>query len=136
MTGVVANLPRQGRACDGDAALNVAMAPEILRAAMHYDPNAQRDGLVECHSELRTIAVSLFAVANNLRWLGSGPRCGFYEVMLPDLQPGSSIMPGKINPVMSESLMQVTARVMGNDQTIAVAGVTGAEILSLLAQPS
>ena len=59
-------------------------------------------------------------MANNIRWLGSGPRCGFYEVKLPDLQPGSSIMPGKVNPVMCESLMQVAARVMGNDQTIAV----------------
>ena len=67
--------------------------------------------------QLRAIAVSLFTVANNIRWLGSGPRCGFYEVMLPDRQPGSSIMPGKVNPVMCESMMQVCARVMGNDQT-------------------
>ena len=79
--------------------------------------NAQRDGLVECHGQLRTIAVTLFNVANNIRWLGSGPRCGFYEVKLPDRQPGRSIMPGKVNPVMCESMMQVCARVMGNDQT-------------------
>lgn len=70
------------------------------------------------------IAVSLFSIANNIRWLGSGPRCGFYEVILPDRQPGSSIMPGKVNPVMSESMMQVCARVIGNDQTVAFSGAT------------
>jgi len=91
----------------------------------HFEANAQRDGLVECHGQLRAVAATLFGVANNLRWLGSGPRCGFYEVKIPDLQPGSSIMPGKVNPVMCESLMQVAARVMGNDQTIALAGATG-----------
>jgi fumarate hydratase, class II len=64
-------------------------------------------------------------VANNIRWLGSGPRCGFYEVMLPDRQPGSSIMPGKVNPVMCESMMQVCARVIGNDQAVAFSGATG-----------
>jgi len=93
----------------------------------HFEANAQRDGLVECHGQLRSIAVTLFNVANNLRWLGSGPRCGFYEVKIPDLQPGSSIMPGKVNPVMCESLMQVAARVMGNDQTIAVCGAAGGQ---------
>jgi fumarate hydratase class II len=91
----------------------------FVEAADHFEANAQRDGLVECHGQLRTIAVTLFNVANNLRWLASGPRCAFYEVKLPDLQPGSSIMPGKVNPVMCESLMQVAARVMGNDQAIA-----------------
>jgi len=66
-------------------------------------------------------------VANNIRWLGSGPRCGLYELKLPDLQPGSSIMPGKVNPVMCESLMQVSARVMGNDQTVALCGAAGGQ---------
>jgi fumarate hydratase class II len=79
----------------------------FVEAANHFEANAQRDGLVECHGELRTIATTLFNVANNIRWLGSGPRCGFYEVQLPDRQPGSSIMPGKVNPVMCESMMQV-----------------------------
>ena len=74
-----------------------------------------------------TIAATLFNVANNIRWLGSGPRCGFYEIKLPDRQPGSSIMPGKVNPVMCESLMQVAARVMGNDQTIAFCGAAGGQ---------
>jgi fumarate hydratase class II len=64
-------------------------------------------------------------VANNIRWLGSGPRCGFFEVVLPDRQPGSSIMPGKVNPVMCESLMQVAARVIGNDQTVTLSGAAG-----------
>lgn len=99
----------------------------LVEAANHFEANAQRDGLVECHGQLRTVAVTLFNVANNLRWLGSGPRCGFYEIILPDRQPGSSIMPGKVNPVMCESLMQVAARVMGNDQTIAVAGAAGGQ---------
>jgi len=99
----------------------------FVEAVNHFEANAQRDGLVECHGQLRTLAVTLFNVANNLRWLGSGPRCGFYEVVLPDLQPGSSIMPGKVNPVMCESLMQVAARVMGNDQTMAFCGSAGGQ---------
>ncbi|MDH3716782.1 MAG: class II fumarate hydratase [Planctomycetota bacterium] len=99
----------------------------FVEAANHFEANAQRDALVECHGSLRTIAVTLMNVANNIRWLGSGPRCGFYELKLPDLQPGSSIMPGKVNPVMCESLMQVAARVMGNDQTVAVCGASGGQ---------
>ncbi len=96
-------------------------------AANHFEANAQRDGLVDCHGHLRTIAATLFNVANNIRWLGSGPRCAFFEVLLPDRQPGSSIMPGKVNPVMCESMMQLTARVLGNDQTITVCGASGGQ---------
>lgn len=96
-------------------------------AADHFEANAQRDALVDCHGHVRTIATTLFNVANNIRWLGSGPRCGFLEVILPDRQPGSSIMPGKVNPVMCESMMQVAARVMGNDQTLTVAGASGGQ---------
>jgi len=99
----------------------------FLEAVNHFEANAQRDGVVSCHGHLRTIATTLFNVANNIRWLSSGPRCGFYEVILPDRQPGSSIMPGKVNPVMCESMMQVNARVMGNDQTITVCGATGGQ---------
>jgi len=99
----------------------------FVEALDHFEANAQRDGLVECHGQLRCVAVTLFSVANNLRWLGSGPRCGFHEIKLPDRQPGSSIMPGKVNPVMCESLMQVAARVIGNDQTIAFAGAAGGQ---------
>jgi fumarate hydratase class II len=100
---------------------------EFIEAQNHFEANANRDGLVECSGLLRSIAVTLFGLANNIRWLGSGPRCGFYEIMLPDRQPGSSIMPGKVNPVMCESMMQVAARVVGNDQTIAFAGATGGQ---------
>lgn len=99
----------------------------FVEATNHFEANAQRDGLVECHGQLRAIATTLFNVSNNIRWLGSGPRCGFYEVQLPDRQPGSSIMPGKVNPVMCESMMQVAARVIGNDQVIAFSGATGGQ---------
>src|SRR5690606_22217594 len=100
---------------------------ERVEAADHFEANAQRDGLVECHGELKAIATTLFNVANNIRWLGSGPRCGFYEVMIPDLQPGSSIMPGKVNPVMCESLMQACARVIGNDGCLTISGAAGGQ---------
>jgi fumarate hydratase class II len=99
----------------------------FIEAVNHFEGNAQRDGLVECHGQIRAIAVTLFNVSNNIRWLGSGPRCGFFEVKLPDRQPGSSIMPGKVNPVMCESMMQVAARVLGNDQTLAFSGATGGQ---------
>ena len=99
----------------------------FVEAVDHFEANAQRDGLVECHGQLRTVAVALSTVANNIRWLSSGPQTGFHEVVLPDLQPGSSIMPGKVNPVMSESLMQAAARVIGNDATIALCGASGSQ---------
>lgn len=99
----------------------------FVEAKDHFEANAQRDGLVECHGQLKAIAATLFNVSNNIRWLGSGPRCGFYEVQIPDLQPGSSIMPGKVNPVMCESMMQAMARVMGNDQTITICGAGGGQ---------
>ena len=99
----------------------------FVEAVDHFEANAQRDGLVSCHGHLRTIAVTLMNVANNIRFLGAGPRCGYYEVKLPSRQPGSSIMPGKVNPVMCESAMQVAARVMGNDQTITTCGAMGGQ---------
>ena len=100
---------------------------DLVEAKNHFEANAQRDGLVECHGILKTIASTLFNVANNIRWLGSGPRCGLFELQLPSRQPGSSIMPGKVNPVMCESLMQVAARVIGNDQTITLSGAAGGQ---------
>ena len=100
---------------------------EFVEAVNHFEGNAQRDGLVSAHGHLKTIASTLFNVANNIRWLGSGPRCGFFELQLPSRQPGSSIMPGKVNPVMCESMMQVTARVMGNDQTVTISGAAGGQ---------
>lgn len=115
--------------------LSAETALPFEEAKNHFEANAQRDGLVECHGQLKTIAVTLFNVANNLRWLASGPRCGFYEIRLPDLQPGSSIMPGKVNPVLCESLMQAAARVMGNDQTIAICGASGGQFQLNIAMP-
>ncbi len=100
---------------------------DFVEADNHFEANSQRDGLVESHGQLRAIATTLFNVSNNIRWLGAGPRCGFYEIKLPDRQPGSSIMPGKVNPVMCESMMQVAARVMGNDSVIAFSGATGGQ---------
>jgi len=97
----------------------------FIEAADHFEANSQRDGLVESHGQIKAIAMTLFNLSNNIRWLGSGPRCGFYEVILPDRQPGSSIMPGKVNPVMCESMMQLTARVMGNDTTMTMCGAAG-----------
>ena len=113
----------------GRVARNLAERSNIpfVEAADHFEGNAQRDGLVECHGQLKAIATTLFNVANNIRWLGSGPRCGFFEVVLPDRQPGSSIMPGKVNPVMCESLMQVAARVIGNDTVITTSGAAGGQ---------
>ena len=101
----------------------------------HFEANAQRCGVVKSHSLLKDVAVTLMNVANNLRWLGSGPRCGFYEIALPDLQPGSSIMPGKVNPVLCESLMQVAARVIGNDATVTLCGVTGGQFQLNITMP-
>ncbi|MFG0262579.1 MAG: class II fumarate hydratase [Novipirellula sp. JB048] len=97
----------------------------FVEAEDHFEANANRDALVHSHGELKCIAQTLFNVANNIRWLGSGPRCGFFEVQLPSRQPGSSIMPGKVNPVMCESMMQLTARVMGNDTCMTVSGAAG-----------
>jgi fumarate hydratase, class II len=108
-------------------ALSTETGIQFREADNHFEANAQRDGLVECSGNIRTIAVILFNVANNIRWLSSGPRCGYNEIKLPDRQPGSSIMPGKVNPVMCESMMQVCAWVMGHDQTIAFSGATGGQ---------
>ncbi len=99
----------------------------FVEAEDHFEANAQRDGLVASHSLIKSVAVTLLNVANNIRWLASGPRCGFYELMLPDLQPGSSIMPGKVNPVLCESLMQVATKVIGNDATLTTAGSLGGQ---------
>ena len=107
------------------AALASSTGIQFVEARDHFEANSQRDGLVECHAALKTVAATLFSVANNIRWLGSGPRCGFFEVILPERAPGSSIMPGKVNPVMCESMMQLSARVMGNDQTLTICGAAG-----------
>ena len=107
------------------AALAARTGIAFVDAVNHFEANAQRDALVQSHGELKCIAQTLFNLANNIRWLGSGPRCGFYEVQLPSRQPGSSIMPGKVNPVMCESMMQLAARVIGNDGCITISGAAG-----------
>ena len=98
---------------------------EFAEAKDHFEAQSAKDGLVEVSGQLKTIATSLFKIANDVRWLGSGPRCGIGEIRLPATQPGSSIMPGKVNPVMSESLMQVAAQVIGNDTTVTWAAANG-----------
>ena len=98
----------------------------ITEARNHFEAQANRDGLVEASAALRTIAISLIKIANDLRWMGSGPNTGLGEIAIPDLQPGSSIMPGKVNPVISEATIQVAAQVIGNDTAIAWAGTNGA----------
>ncbi len=91
----------------------------------HFEAQGGKDAIVEASGQLKTIAVSLFKIANDLRWLGSGPRCGIGEIQLPSTQPGSSIMPGKVNPVMCESTMMVCAQIFGNDSCITWAGANG-----------
>jgi len=97
----------------------------FVEAGNHFEAQAARDAAVELSGVLKTVAVSLYRIANDLRFLGSGPRCGIGEIQLPATQPGSSIMPGKVNPVMSEMLIQVAMRVMGNDVTVTAGGASG-----------
>ncbi|GAA3377275.1 MULTISPECIES: class II fumarate hydratase [Streptomyces] len=97
----------------------------LTEARDHFEAQGARDALVETSGVLRTIAVSLTKICNDLRWMSSGPRTGLAEINLPDLQPGSSIMPGKVNPVVPEALLMIAAQVMGNDATVAVAGAAG-----------
>lgn len=97
----------------------------LREADNHFEAQGARDAIVEASGALRTVAISLIKIANDIRWLGSGPRCGIGEIRIPELQPGSSIMPGKVNPVMSEMLMMVCAQVIGNDAAIAAAGQHG-----------
>jgi fumarate hydratase class II len=94
-------------------------------ARNHFEAQAARDAVVETSGVLKTIAVGLIKIANDIRWLGSGPRCGIGELRLPALQPGSSIMPGKVNPVISEAVIQAAYQSMGNDTTITLAGQSG-----------
>jgi fumarate hydratase class II len=97
----------------------------FYEAKNHFEAQGAKDAVVEASGELKTIATSLFKIANDIRLLGSGPRCGIGEIQLPATQPGSSIMPGKVNPVMSESMMMVCAQVFGNDTCITWAGANG-----------
>ncbi|MGW9448496.1 class II fumarate hydratase [Streptomyces sp. NPDC055632] len=133
----LAELPLGGTAVgtgiNTPAGFSAAVIAEVARttglplteARDHFEAQGARDGLVETSGQLRTIAVSLTKIANDLRWMASGPRTGLAEINLPDLQPGSSIMPGKVNPVIPEAVLMVAAQVTGNDTTVAVAGAAG-----------
>ncbi|WP_131740747.1 class II fumarate hydratase [Actinomadura roseirufa] len=104
----------------------------LTEARDHFEAQGARDGLVEASGALRTIAVGLTKIANDLRWMGSGPRAGLAEIRLPDLQPGSSIMPGKVNPVIPEAVAQVAAQVIGNDAAVAFGGAAGSFELNVM----
>ncbi|MFE3055412.1 class II fumarate hydratase [Nocardia sp. NPDC059091] len=142
---LLATLPRVGELAIGGTAVGTGLnAPagfgakvvaELARvtdldhlseARDHFEAQAARDGLVELSGALRTVAISLTKIANDIRWMGSGPLTGLAELQLPDLQPGSSIMPGKVNPVLPEAVTQVAAQVIGNDAAIAWGGGNGA----------
>jgi fumarate hydratase class II len=97
----------------------------VTEARNHFEAQVARDALVEASGALRTLSVGVTKIANDLRWMGSGPNAGIGELAIPDLQPGSSIMPGKVNPVIPEAVLMVVARVIGNDATVAWAGATG-----------
>ncbi len=142
---VKATLPRLGELAIGGTAVGTGLnAPdgfgakvvqvlvedtgltELRTATNSFEAQAARDGLVEASGALRTIAASLTKIANDVRWMGSGPLTGLAELQLPDLQPGSSIMPGKVNPVLPDAVTQVAAQVVGNDATVAWSGAAGA----------
>ena len=121
-TGI--NTP-DGFAAGAIAALSEATGQPFTEARNHFEAQGTRDSLVELSGVLRTIAVGLTKICNDLRWMGSGPTTGLAEIHLPDLQPGSSIMPGKVNPVLPEATLMVCAQVIGNDATVTVAGASG-----------
>jgi len=98
---------------------------DLSESPNHFQSQSTIDGVVQASGSLKTVAVSLLKIANDIRWLGSGPRAGIGEITLPEVQPGSSIMPGKVNPVIAESVTMVSAQVIGNDQTIVIAGQSG-----------
>ncbi|TQR82901.1 class II fumarate hydratase [Mycobacterium hodleri] len=142
---VKATLPRLGELAIGGTAVGTGLnAPdgfgpqvvdvlvdqtgiaELRTAVDSFEAQAARDGLVEASGALKTIAVSLTKIANDVRWMGSGPLTGLGELQLPDLQPGSSIMPGKVNPVLPEAVTQVAAQVIGNDAAVTMGGASGA----------
>ena len=104
----------------------------LSEARDHFEAQGARDALVETSGAMRVVAVSLTKICNDLRWMGSGPNTGLAEVRLPDLQPGSSIMPGKVNPVVPEATLMVCAQVVGNDATVAWAGASGAFELNVM----
>ena len=107
------------------ARISEATGVKFREARNHFEAQASKDAVVQTSGALKTVSVSLMKIANDIRWLGSGPRCGFGEILLPAIQPGSSIMPGKVNPVVGESVTQVAAQVIGNDAAITIGGQAG-----------
>jgi fumarate hydratase class II len=118
-TGLNAHPEFAGRVCDG---LSKIFDQKFVEAPNHFEAQAARDALVEASGALKTVAVSMSKIANDVRWLATGPRTGLAEISIPATQPGSSIMPGKVNPVIPESVRQVCAQVIGNDATVTVGG--------------
>jgi len=107
------------------ARIAAATGLRFVEARNHFEAQGARDGVVEASGQLKAIAASLFKIANDMRWLASGPRCGIGELMLPETQPGSSIMPGKVNPVIAESLLMVCVQVIGHDAAVVLGGMNG-----------
>src|SRR5690606_10836022 len=129
-TGV--NVPGPRWAADVIEELSRMTGLPFTEARDHFEAQGARDALVELSGVLKVIAVSLNKIANDLRWMGSGPRTGLAEINLPDLQPGSSIMPAKVNPVVPEAVTMVAAQVIGNDTTVTLAGASGAFELNVM----
>jgi fumarate hydratase class II len=121
-TGINAPADFAGRVI---AKLGATLGLPLSEARNHFEAQGARDALVEASGQLRTIAAGLYKLANDLRWMSSGPRAGLSEIHLPDLQPGSSIMPGKVNPVVPEAVCQIVAQVIGNDAAVAFGGAAG-----------
>jgi len=121
-TGINTHPNFAAKVCD---ALSAKLGAQFAEATNHPEAQAATDSFVEAHGEMKTIAVSLSKIANDIRLLGSGPRCGIFELSLPATQPGSSIMPGKVNPVICESVMQVVCRVIGNDAVVTASALGG-----------
>jgi fumarate hydratase class II len=121
-TGVNTHPEFATRVCER---LSETLGFSLRETENHFQAQSSLDAVVACSGALKTVAVSLIKVANDVRWLGSGPRAGIGEIELPEVQPGSSIMPGKVNPVIPESVCQVAAQVIGNDAAITIAGQSG-----------
>ena len=121
-TGVNTHPEFAGRVCER---LSGIIKFQVRETDNHFQAQNTLDAVVQASGALRTVAISLLKISNDIRWMGSGPRAGIGELLLPEVQPGSSIMPGKVNPVITESLIQVVAQVIGNDTTIALAGQGG-----------
>ena len=121
-TGVNTHPEFAGRVCQ---ALSEISGVQVRETDNHFQAQASLDAVVEASAALRTVAISLHKIANDIRWMGCGPRAGIGELLVPEVQPGSSIMPGKVNPVIAESVIQVVAQVVGNDATVVLAGQGG-----------